>query len=132
MWCRLQWFWSRACYCCSAWHWSAVAGTSPSDAPQDQPGLVRYSSLWRPVRGEKYDCTFSRCYDDCCAYCVCVLDREKQLKREKGGFVLIPSEFVLSTFISFHGCCVLCWCVFDLTHFTLLGCRGCSWTRTQT
>lgn len=44
--CWLRWILPRACYCCSAWHWSEVAGTSPSDAPQDQPDPVQYSYLW--------------------------------------------------------------------------------------
>lgn len=39
--------WPLVCYCCSAWHWSAVAGTSPSGAPRDQPDLVPCSSLHR-------------------------------------------------------------------------------------
>lgn len=76
MWCRLQWFWSQACCCCSAWHWSAVAGTSPSGAPQDQPDLVQYMSLWRLEGDEKYECTFLHCYGD---YCVCVLAGEGRI-----------------------------------------------------
>lgn len=52
MWCWLQRIWPQACYCCSAWRWSAGAGTSPWDAPRDLPSPVQYSSLWRP-EGEK-------------------------------------------------------------------------------
>lgn len=88
MWCWLEWFWSRACYCCSAWHWSAVAGTSPSDAPRDQPDLVPYSSLWRP-EGEHicdssstYSCHYVGC---CCFASVCLCVREKQRVKEMDG-----------------------------------------------
>lgn len=53
MWCWLQWLWLRACCCCSGWHYSAVAGTSPSDAPRDQPDPARCSPLCK-YRREKY------------------------------------------------------------------------------
>lgn len=46
MWWCPPWLWPRACYCCSAWRWSAAAGTSPSDAPRDRPDPVLCSSLW--------------------------------------------------------------------------------------
>lgn len=53
MWCWLQWLWPRACCCCSGWHYSEVAGTSPSDAPRDQPDPARCSPLCK-YRREKY------------------------------------------------------------------------------
>lgn len=132
MWCWLQWFWPQACYCCSAWHWSVVAGTSLSDAPRDQPDPVLYSSLWRPKGEEEYDicCTYSCCHVDCCTYCVCVRDSNTEWKREKDGkpcIAAITSELILNIYIFCHSCSG-----FDLTMFTLLGCRGRSRTRTQT
>lgn len=123
--CRLQWFWSRACCCCSAWHWSAVAGTSPSDAPQDQPDLVQYMSLWRLEGDEKDECTFLHCQGDYCAHCVCVLEGE--------GRLFIDSKWICIMYVYFLAklLCIF-WCVFDLTTFTFLGYGGSSRTRTQT
>lgn len=138
MWCWLQWFWPQACYCCSAWHWSAVAGTSPSDAPRDQPDLVPYSSLWRPEGEEKDDicCTYSCCYDDCCcAYSVrvCVWERDIEIQNKRGRWEALyssDSKWIHIKYMYFLVTVVAC--VIDLTTFTLLGCRGSSWTRTQT
>ena len=109
-WLPLLWCWPQPWCCCSAWRYPAVAGTSPSAGPPDQPGPVQYSSQLREgATGEEdlQHCTDTVCVHvlvrACVLYSPCLLS--VTMAEEVVGQGHRPEHVMVSSFPVRHACC---------------------------